>query len=102
MTVARDAHAGAAEPARERLALRLSGSQKEQLQQAAALRGMSLSEFVLHVATDAAWRTLREREVMVLSERDSEAFAAALLAPPAPGPRLRRAAERYASRLRDQ
>jgi uncharacterized protein (DUF1778 family) len=40
-------------------------------------------------------RTERERAVMRLSEAASAAFAAALLAPAEPGPRLRRAAERY-------
>lgn len=37
----------------------------------------------------------RERAVMRLSETANAAFVAVLLAPAEPGPRLRRAAERY-------
>ena len=37
-------------------------------------------------------RTVRDREAMTLSARDREVFVAALLNPPTPGPRLRKAA----------
>ena len=39
-------------------------------------------------------RTVRDQEAMTLSGRDREIFVAALLKPPAPGARLRKAAQR--------
>jgi len=102
MSATRAVHATGADAAHERLTVRCSAAQKEQIQRAARLRGLTISEFVLHVAADAAWQTLHEHEVMVLSERDTEAFVNTLLNPPKPGPRLRRAAARYATRLNAQ
>ena len=43
-------------------------------------------------------RTLRDHKAMTLSARDREIFVAALLKPPAPGGRLRKAAQRYKQR----
>jgi uncharacterized protein (DUF1778 family) len=40
-------------------------------------------------------KDLRKHEVMTFSVRDCEVFVAALLNPPAPSPRLRKAVERY-------
>ncbi len=39
--------------------------------------------------------TVREYEAMTLRARDTAAFVSALLNPPAPGARLRKAARRY-------
>lgn len=102
MAATRTTHSADTEAARERLALRCSAAQKEQIQRAAQIRGLSVSEFVLHVVADAAWQTIRDHELMALSERDSEAFFGAILKPPVPGPRLQQAAERYAARLRSR
>jgi uncharacterized protein (DUF1778 family) len=43
-------------------------------------------------------RTVRDREAMTLSARDRQIFVAALLKPPAPGARLRKATRRYKQR----
>ncbi len=61
---------------------RLPRSTKTVLQRAAELQGQSLSDFVLGTAYERAVATIHSREVIELSARDSEAFAAALLAPP--------------------
>ena len=43
-------------------------------------------------------RTVRDHEAMTLSARDRQIFVAALLKPPAPGARPRKAAQRYKRR----
>jgi uncharacterized protein (DUF1778 family) len=78
-----------------RLEARITPSQKALLERAATLSGRTLSEFVVSSAQETAARMVREAEVMSLSARDRKAFVAALLKPPAPGSRLRRAARRY-------
>lgn len=86
--------------ARERLALRCSVGQKEQIHRAAQIRGQSMTEFALQAVADAAWQTIRDHEVMTLSERDTVALFEAVLDPPAPNAALRHAAEQYAARVR--
>jgi uncharacterized protein (DUF1778 family) len=70
------------QPAEATFSARLPRSTKNVLQRAAELRGQSLSDFVLGTAYERAVATIHSREVIELSARDSEAFAAALLAPP--------------------
>ena len=89
--VARD-HA----PAKKaRLEARITADQKALFQRAAALLGRSLTDFVVGSAQEIAARTVREHEAMTLGALDRETFVAALLEAPAPGKRLRKAAERY-------
>lgn len=78
-----------------RLEARLTDAQKALLQEAAALRGQTLTEFVVRAGEEAATRVLERAGVVVLSGRDSAAFVDALLVPPAPNARLRAAAARY-------
>lgn len=72
------------------------------LQRAAAIRGTSLTEFVLSAAQDAAVRTIRDHEVITLSERDSRAFIEALLHPEPANQPLREGAERYKALMGDR
>ena len=78
-----------------RLEARLSAAQKGLLQQAAALSGRTLSEFVVVSAQDAARRLIAEHESIRLSREEQLAFVQALLQPPAPNARLKRAAKAY-------
>jgi len=82
-----------------RLEARITAEQKDVLSKAAALLGRSLTDFVVTSAYETAARTIREHEAMVLSERDRKVFVSALLNPPAPGARLRKAARRYKQRF---
>lgn len=86
------------ESKRERLEARLTREQKRRIEHAARIRGTSVSDFVILSAAEAAVRTIREQEVLTLNERAREAFAQALLKPPAPGRRLMTAAKRYKQR----
>jgi uncharacterized protein (DUF1778 family) len=78
----------------ERLEARLTASQKELLQQAAELEGRSLTDFVIDSAQTAARHVIRDHQLLELTARDSEVFVNALLNPPAPNAKLRRAFRR--------
>jgi uncharacterized protein (DUF1778 family) len=82
-----------------RLEARISPDLKRRLEYAASLRGASLTEFVVQSAQEAATRTIRENEVLALSERASIAFAELLLNPPGPNEKAMAAAKRYMERL---
>ncbi len=88
-------------PARktQRLEARVSLEQKQLLERAAEIRGMSLTEFVLASCQAAAAHTIREDQVIELGMRDREVFVSALLNPPAPNSRLLEAARRYREKL---
>ena len=78
-----------------RLEARVSVAQKSLLQQAAALSGRTLSEFVVASAQDAARRVIAEHESIRLSREEQLAFVEALLNPPEPNARLKRAGKAY-------
>jgi uncharacterized protein (DUF1778 family) len=78
-----------------RLEARISDEDKELLKQAADLQGCSLTEFVVRSAQEAARKTVKEHQMMSLTARDTKAFVKALLKPPAPSKKLKRAAARY-------
>ena len=80
---------------RSRLEARISTEEKELLKRAADLQGCSLTEFVVRSAQEAARKAIKEHQMMSLTARDTEAFVRALLKPPAPNKKLKRAAKRY-------
>jgi uncharacterized protein (DUF1778 family) len=87
------AHQGTPETTRDlRLEARVSAAQQNLLQQAAALSGRTLSEFVVASAQDATRRVLAEHESIRLSREVQLAFVQAPLNPPEPNARLKRAA----------
>lgn len=80
-----------------RLEARISPEQKRLIERAADLQGRSLTEFVIRSTQQAAQEAIREHELMSLTARDTKAFVNALLKPPAPSAKLKRAADRYNS-----
>ncbi len=89
---------GKAKPARlryERLEARVSPELKELLLDAAAMRGVTLSDFLINSAHDAAVETVERHKVIRLSREASVQFAEALLSPPGANARLRAASTRY-------
>ncbi len=79
-----------------RVAARITPDQKMLFQRAAALRGRSLTDFLVASAQEAAEQTIRSHEVITLSARDSKAFVEALLNPAKqPNAALQRAFRRY-------
>ncbi|HEU0113948.1 MAG TPA: DUF1778 domain-containing protein [Thermomicrobiales bacterium] len=79
----------------KRLTIRLSETQYALLRRAADHEGCSLASFVRRSATTRAQETMREREVLTLSPRDSRQFVEALLASDGPNDALRDAHAAY-------
>jgi uncharacterized protein (DUF1778 family) len=84
----------------QRTEARLLPEQKKRIEHAASIKGMSVSDFIVQNADEAATRTIQEHEAWVLSDRDRDLFVNALLNPPEPGERLKEAVKRYRGRMR--
>src|SRR5512146_2196833 len=84
-----------ASPMTERLEARVSHEQKRFLQRAAAIQGVTLTDFLIGSAQSVARKTIAEHEVIKLTTEESRRFFKALMHPPAPTRALLRAAERY-------
>jgi uncharacterized protein (DUF1778 family) len=82
-----------------RLWARVSPKQKTLFQRAAELSGLTLSEFVLASAQEKASQVVQDHDTIRLTQAEQTAFVHALLNPPAPGQRLRQAAEDYKQQL---
>jgi uncharacterized protein (DUF1778 family) len=67
-----------------RLEARVTIEQKQLMERAASLRGQNLTEFMISVLADAATQTILDSELIALTDRDRQAFAAALLNPSTP------------------
>jgi uncharacterized protein (DUF1778 family) len=83
---------GSPRPRYERLEARVTPELKEMLLDAAAMRGVTLSDFLVNSAHDAAVRTVEQHRILRLNREASLQFAKALLDPPRPNARLRTAA----------
>jgi uncharacterized protein (DUF1778 family) len=79
----------------ERLEARVTPAQKRLIERAAALRGTSVTEFVVASAQEAAAITIKDFEVLHLRDQARDVFINAVLNPPAPNRAARAAAERY-------
>jgi uncharacterized protein (DUF1778 family) len=74
-----------------RLGFRVDAETKRLVERAAALERRSLTDFCLSALIEATRATITRHESLVLSERDRAAFFDALIHPPKPNARLRRA-----------
>ena len=81
----------------ERLEARISKKQKRLFKEAATLRGVTLTDFVVSSVHEAAVRTLEARHVIELSRNDQRAFVEALNRPPTPNSVLRKAWARHSA-----
>jgi len=86
----------------KRFEARLVPEQKYRIERAASIKGLSVSDFIVQNADEAAIRTIKEHETWVLTREDSEVFINAILNPPEPGPVLKAAAKRYLKIIRGQ
>ena len=82
-------------PRTYRFDARLNEEQKLLIQRAADLEGRTMTDFVIHSAAAAAEGTIERRGMLILTARETKAFADAILKPAEPGPVLRRAAREY-------
>ena len=74
-----------------RLGFRVDAQTKKLVERAAALERRSLTDFCLTALTEATQATISRHETLLLSERDRQVFFDALVHPPKPNARLRRA-----------
>ena len=69
--------------------VRTSDERLQLFDRAAAIRGVTRSEFVLRASEEAAIEVLNERPIIALDDDAWDAFAAALDAPAEPDPALK-------------
>jgi uncharacterized protein (DUF1778 family) len=79
----------------ERLEARLTPEQKNLIARAAALRGFTVTQFVVASAQQAASQAIKDFELLTLHDPARDVFVNAILNPPAPNAAARSAAKRY-------
>lgn len=88
---------------KERVSARIPRQCRKLLEQAAALSGATLNQFVVQAAVKEAQALLSREQTILLTAEDAGRFFAALERPPAPNAVLRKAAKAYRrSRLNAQ
>lgn len=81
--------------AQARIDFRPTADQKRLFEQAAAVQGRSLTDFLISSAEESAHRTLDEHERIVLDDKARVSFLIALTEPPMPNAKLLALAKRY-------
>lgn len=66
----------------ERIEARVTAEQKAIIQRAAELQGRTITDFIVSVLHDTAERTIREYEIINLTNRERELFVDAMLNSP--------------------
>ncbi len=87
---------------RDRLQVRLSSAQKALLQEAAAIEGRSMTDFLLAHAQTSAERVIEAQKMTRVSAEYEQAFVAALVNPPPPNARLREAGQFFDAVMGDR
>ena len=83
----------------ERINLRLSGTAKRRIEQAASVEGKTVSAFIVSSALENAEKTVRHHDTIALAREDATRFFDALADPPTPNDRLRAAFKEHARRV---
>ncbi len=78
-----------------RIEARVSSEQKELFERAAALAGVTLTDFTISTLNRAAINVIQEHTIINLSVRNQRTFVDALMNPPEPNEALRKAAKAY-------
>jgi uncharacterized protein (DUF1778 family) len=78
-----------------RLEARIDPEQKELIQYAADIEGISLTDFMVSKLRAAAEETIQRHNVITLTREGSISFVKALLNPPEPNEKLREAHRKY-------
>jgi uncharacterized protein (DUF1778 family) len=98
-TVRKEGNRRIAQSSTQRLEARVSAEQKLFFQRAAALRGVSLTDFMIDSMREAAVKTVEEHDLLRLTAAEREIFVNVLLNPPDPNEALRLATKRYKKML---
>ena len=83
----------------ERLEARVTPERKKMIERAAALRGSSVTEFVVASAQQAAAEAIKEFELLTLRDEARDVFVKTVFDPPAPNEAARKAAQRYKEQM---
>jgi uncharacterized protein (DUF1778 family) len=83
----------------DRLEARVTPEQKRLIARAAALRGSSVTEFIVASAQRAAAETVKDFELLTLHDEARDVFVNVVLHPPAPNEAARKAAQRYKEQM---
>ena len=83
----------------ERLEARVTPEQKKLIVRAAALRGFSVTDFVVASAQQAASEAIKDFELLTLYDDARDIFVNAILNPPSPNKAARAAAKRYKEQM---
>ena len=83
----------------KRTEARLLPEQKKRIELAARLKGVSLSDFMVQHADEAAIKAIQLHTSWTLEEEGRDLFVQVLLNPPEPSARLKAAANRYRERI---
>jgi uncharacterized protein (DUF1778 family) len=83
----------------DRLEARVTPEQKELIARAAALRGSSVTDFIVASAQQAAADTIKDFELLTLHNEARDVFVNAILHPPAPNADASKAAKRYKEQM---
>lgn len=78
-----------------RLDLRVTGEQKQLLERAAALKGVSVSAYTLFHVLPAAKQDIDSHERLILSNRDRDLFLSVMENPPELKGKLKQAIKKY-------
>jgi uncharacterized protein (DUF1778 family) len=78
-----------------RIEVRIGAKQKRLFERAAAMEGVTLTDFAISCMQRAAASAVAEHARIELSERDQQAFVQALMNPPEPNAALRTVAKAY-------
>lgn len=84
----------------KRIEARIAPAALDLVKRAAALRGNSVSDFVIEAAREKAARDLAEERVVRLAAEEQERFVALLLDPPTPNAAMKRAAAAHAKLIK--
>jgi len=78
-----------------RIEARITPRQKRLFERAAAMEGVTLTDFAISSMQRAATRAMQEHTIIELSERSQRAFVESLMNPPQPNAAMRAAAKAY-------
>lgn len=78
-----------------RIEVRIALKQKQLFERAAAMQGITLTDFAISSMQRAAADAVEKHARIELSQRDQQAFVEALVNPPEPNAALRSAAKAY-------
>lgn len=78
----------------ERTEARLLPEQKRRIERAAQIKGLSVSDFIVQHADEAAIRTIEQHSSWILNDEDRDFVIQTLTNPPKPDKRLRAAFKR--------